>query len=1068
MWTIEIILQYLAWFISLPASILGIYVFYLNPRGLSNRIMGLLLLVLAPLSYAIGGLHAAVDEQAAYLPTLIIAGTSGALGCLLLLAPLALFKPAWLRNPRFRPAVIGLFALALLPAVLTLLDAATGTRYYYSGLEQALYGGGYTAPSSYLQGSLAPVVNLFAYIIPAILTVIFLLYTALFDRTQSPTTRRTAAGLILATLMNPLLVVLTGAGIYQPYLSILVPLVILVPYGLVAFFQLGPEQRRAELAYGVTGQERVTVRTSLAQRLTIVTLIVTTPLLAAMAIFLTNRMQAQLRQDALNRLESANHAALEAIEIWLGYNTRALKTLALNREITGMDPATQETALRTLVSTYPYMYLASTTDMAGMNIARSDAAKPTDYKDRRWFKESAIGRAVTYQAVIGRTSGRPAMVLGMPIRDEQNDVIGVAMFASELTEVSKVVLGAATLEGSQIFLADEFNQVLAHSNAQVEPLADFTENPVIKLVSSGQYGSVRFQDENGEYWMGYANILSNGWRLVVQQSETTLFAPIRAFQQLGLLVMLFGLSTLLALIWFTMRQSLAPVKSLTDTATAITAGDIARVAPVESQDELGVLAETFNAMTSQMRDLIGGLENRVSERTRDLERRATQLQVAADVSRETAAIRDPGRLLNDVTQLISERLGHYHVGIFLIEGQETEAGTGEASTGAESGYAVLKAANSEGGQKMLARGHRLKVGQVGIVGYVCSAGRPRIALDVGRDAVFFNNPDLPSTRSEMALPLKVQNRVIGALDVQSRRPSAFTEEDTVILQVLADQVALAIENARLINESQRSLQELESLYGMQVTRGWQQRLGNQPLYYRLAGGYVQKVAAEELGHSLSAAADLAAATPGDGNGHKSRVAGPEPTQGETGGTGEERYAEERYAQVIEEPIALRGHPIGKLHLRRSTAPGSWSAQDEQLVKGTLAQLALALENNRLLEEIQERARREEQVNYVVSRAQSSMNMEAVMRTAVRELGEAINAAHIRIRLGSHSEQHSSAHSGSADDGSSAAVGVADVGAADVGAGLKPQTNTAPTAPTDPTAPSDPTAPNASTTEGERS
>src|SRR5690606_34214496 len=130
--------------------------------------------------------------------------------------------------------------------------------------------------------------------------------------------------------------------------------------------------------------------------------------------------------------------------------------------------------------------------------------------------------------------------------------------------------------------------------------------------------------------------------------------------------------------------------------------------------------------------------------------------------------------------VISEKYGFYHVGVFLLDENRT--------------YAILTAANSAGGQKMLARQHRLKVGEQGIVGSVTGSGEPRIALDVGADAVFFNNPDLPESHSEMALPLRSGGQVIGALDVQSTETGAFTHVDVQTLGLLAEQVSLAIEN----------------------------------------------------------------------------------------------------------------------------------------------------------------------------------------------------------------------------------------------------------------------------------
>ncbi|MBC7225978.1 MAG: GAF domain-containing protein [Thermoflexales bacterium] len=222
----------------------------------------------------------------------------------------------------------------------------------------------------------------------------------------------------------------------------------------------------------------------------------------------------------------------------------------------------------------------------------------------------------------------------------------------------------------------------------------------------------------------------------------------------------------------------------------------------------------LRAATRELEEQRRTLEKRVAERTADLARRTAQLEAASAVARRAAEIRDVDDLLNETVRLISEQFGFYHAGIFLID----EAGE----------YAVLRAASSEGGKRMLARGHRLAVGEMGIVGYVAGTGKPRIALDVGADAVFFSNPDLPHTHSEMALPLKVGDRVIGVLDVQSVEPSAFTDEDVAVLQTMADQITLAIENARLLSEVQDRLREVEALSREYARREWAQMVSERP------------------------------------------------------------------------------------------------------------------------------------------------------------------------------------------------------------------------------------------------
>ena len=181
------------------------------------------------------------------------------------------------------------------------------------------------------------------------------------------------------------------------------------------------------------------------------------------------------------------------------------------------------------------------------------------------------------------------------------------------------------------------------------------------------------------------------------------------------------------------------------------------------------------------------LEERVIERTQELEKRTNQLNATTFVARQTAEIQELSTMLQDTVKLITEQFGFYHAGIFLINERRD--------------YAVLHSASSEGGKLMLERGHRLQVGTQGIVGYVASEGKPRIALDVGEEAVYFDNPYLPETRSEVGIPLIVRGKTIGVLDIQAIEREAFNEDDLYIFQTLADQIAIAIENIRLFHES---------------------------------------------------------------------------------------------------------------------------------------------------------------------------------------------------------------------------------------------------------------------------
>ncbi len=596
------------------------------------------------------------------------------------------------------------------------------------------------------------------------------------------------------------------------------------------------------------------LRRSLQSRITALVLIVTIPLLVGMIVFLTVQARRQLVKAANQTLSAANNSVSETTRLWLEYNTNALKTLLNSPDITTMNSLWQKPMLKEMAASYPYMYLVSTTDVNGLNRTRSDDLAPVDYNDRFWFQNALSGAAVTFETLIGKTSNRPALVVSMPIRERsgtpsssapapEGNIVGVGMFAVELSDFSDLVSGINLGPGGSTLVVDEQNTLVANSEPNPALLTDLSDYPPVRALRAGKSGSFSFTDSKGQRYQANISTLPNGWGVIAQQTEAALFGPINQFQQLALVILLAGAIVVSLLTWTTIRQAIHPIQNLTQVAVAISSGDLTRQAavqtgPADSQDELGVLAQAFNRMTAELRELVSGLENRVAERTRQLERRALQFQVTSEVARAAAAIRDPERLLQNVVDLISERFTFDHVGIFLLDLSETsgassspEASSGDGDestaigTGGKSGFAVLRAASSEGGKYMVAHGHRLRIGQQGIVGFVAATGQSRIALDVGKDAVFFNNPVLPETRSEMALPLKVQNNVIGILDVQSNQPSAFSEEDISILQILADQLALAIENTRLLAESQQTVRELEFLVWHANSPGLDQAAG---------------------------------------------------------------------------------------------------------------------------------------------------------------------------------------------------------------------------------------------------
>jgi GAF domain-containing protein len=339
---------------------------------------------------------------------------------------------------------------------------------------------------------------------------------------------------------------------------------------------------------------------------------------------------------------------------------------------------------------------------------------------------------------------------------------------------------------------------------------------------------------------------------------------------------------------------------------------------------------------------------------RQLERRTHYLEATAAVAREATSMLGVEELLARVVGLISKEFGYYHIAIFLLDP------SGE--------WAQLQAASSEGGQRMLARGHQLRVGEEGIVGYVVGNGVSRVALDVGDDAVFFDNPDLANTHSEVALPLRARREIIGALDVQSTETNAFGEEDVVVLQALADQLALSISNARLFQQAQSALEAERRAYG-ELSRGaWRDLLVDRSdLGFVKEGGAVSRAEGAwkpEMEHAL----------------HTGEV-----TLGEDGGGN------------VAIPIKVRDQVIGVIDAHMQSED-IWAHEQLELLQSLAEQVGLALETARIYHDAQRRAAQELMLGQVMARVRTTLDMETMLKTAAQEIRQALALPEVAIRL----------------------------------------------------------------------
>ncbi len=399
---------------------------------------------------------------------------------------------------------------------------------------------------------------------------------------------------------------------------------------------------------------------------------------------------------------------------------------------------------------------------------------------------------------------------------------------------------------------------------------------------------------------------------------------------------------------FVGRMVVTPVRSLAEGAAMIGAGDLGYRIEIDREDEIGFLAQAFNNTAERLQELVGSLEQQVAERTRQLEKRGQQLEAVAQVSKEATTVREAVPLLETSVQAISEHFGYYHAGIFLLDDERE--------------WAVLQAASSEGGRRMLARRHSLRVGHQGIVGTVALTGFPRIALDVGRDAVWFDTPELPNTRSEIALPLFDANgETIGVLDVQSEKEAAFNDEDIDTLQLLADQVSVALQNAQLLERTRSALSELELLQREQSRTGWARVIRRmRPQAYEYDSVSVQPVL-------------------------------PLPVSDEVLSAGQPQQEESRgRVATLREPLRYRDETLALLTL--SDEDRMWTDNELALIQEVSDQVAIALENARLFEDAQRTARNQALLNAVLQTASRTTNSAEALREIGRILARGLDMA----------------------------------------------------------------------------
>lgn len=575
------------------------------------------------------------------------------------------------------------------------------------------------------------------------------------------------------------------------------------------------------------------------------------------------------------------------------------------------------------------------------------------------FFQSVLAGKHIYLASNIEPIKRQGISITEPVKDADNKIIGFVTGFSSMLPVNEIF---QTIEPAgetiEVYLVGSDYSVLSASSTNIkgENKPQVLTRGTIDAILENQSGSGIYKNRLGIEVIGVYHWLPElGAAIFAEQSKQEIFKPtqmtvvLNSFISLILIVVtiIFGLI---------ISNSIGkPLAGLVATAQKIAKGDISVEAIVhQPRDEISYLAETLNHMTGQLRENIGELERRVAERTSELEARTSQLLIASQLSNKINSILDLQELERQAVNLIRDRFNLYYVGLFLVDETNT--------------WALLKAGTGPEGQAMIERGHRIRIGE-GMIGWCIQNGRVRVSLLAGEDPLRLATPDLPETKSEVAVPLRSRGIVIGALTIQSTIPNAFDETILTTFQTMADQIAVAIDNARLFSEAEKSLEAIQRAYGEMSRKAWLERLRLMPLL------------AVRTEHGVTVS----------------------PITTPSGIQGPDKEVEESN-NSLRLPIKVRGTVIGILDAQKPDEQHTWS-EEEILILNTLTeQLGVALDSARLFEETRTRAERERLIGQITNRVRETLDIDTILQTATIEIQKAFDLDEVEVRMNQNIHQ----------------------------------------------------------------
>ncbi|MBI3241587.1 MAG: GAF domain-containing protein [Chloroflexi bacterium] len=622
--------------------------------------------------------------------------------------------------------------------------------------------------------------------------------------------------------------------------------------------------------------------------------------------------------------------------------------------------------LRNFANRYPDNVEVFVTDRYGGLVAITTPPEAFAHSDEVWWTlayNSGIGAVYISPPEFEPVSNLYTIVIAVPIyQPNSREVIGILHARYRLQALINQLTGVDVgVTGEAMLFSESGLRLDTTSTEEIRIPEEEWRNMLDAQWHIGEFQSQQSMVAQAFVLtdVGPSDINNLGWAVIIRQNVNESLAASLAVVRAAGVIGVIGLIIAIVFTIFVARALVQPLAELTRLAKEAQSGNLNVNVPMAGRDEIGQLSQAFNSMISEIRASTGVLEEKVAERT-------TQLAAINEIAATVSSTLEIDEVMDLTVNLIRDRLGFYHVSIFLLD-EEGET-------------AILRESTGEVGRQLKERGHRLGVGSQSIMGYVTANRKPRIALDVGSDTVHFKNPLLPNTRSEMGLPLIVGDTLLGALDVQSTLSKAFDTEDVAVLQSMANQIAVAINNARLFKEAQTRLAEISLLSRQYLSEAWDNYSRSHPetVSLRLEGNTVEPAPDEAMnGDPLSL------------------------TQPYLSNDGTEMFI----------PITLRGQVIGEFMLSAPNEDRQWTQDELRLAEAVIAQAALAVENARLLEETQSAlaetkrlARRERVISEVTSKIAFGSDVKRILQIAAEELQRATGSSRAVVRLTSPSRE----------------------------------------------------------------